>query len=276
MTISDPAGNTSTEATLPLTIDATPLTVAVSDMPVKPGDADSLTITFSDNIVDGEFTLDNITLTFAGTACPQLALTRVDAKTYTISNLLELVDDDGDFNLTITLDGLHKALSGLPGADCHLENLVLAYDNPATLGRPAGMHLPAFDSITPSTQAGHHGYASLQGRHCRVDAPPAPRMSTSPWSSPMAIAPCAALSGASAPISHRATAARRVLRTQEPAIRTHPGEWTLHGTRHEIPVPEDVTAWEWRNGNYVAHKHYYPDQPTGCSSPQKYNLYLSP
>ncbi|NMA45439.1 MAG: hypothetical protein GX945_02650, partial [Lentisphaerae bacterium] len=235
--------------TLPLQIDATPLSATFSDRPAKPGDADSLsvTVTFSDDIVDGEFTLDNIVLVFDIPARPHmegLTLTRVDGKTYTVGNI-RIPDDDGWFELTITLAGLHKALSGLPGFGSYTEAWRFAFDNPRYTWQAGwnAIFLP-FESILPSTA---DGLVTMPRSRVANDA--------------MVISDDLPLRHAlwvfcAADPDNAPKLRGKFCADQEPAIPAlTPGEWTFIGPLREIAVPEDTTAWEWRNGKYV-HIHH--------------------
>ncbi|MGI5924261.1 MAG: Ig-like domain-containing protein [Lentisphaeria bacterium] len=248
LNIADLAGNQAEEVTLPLQVDATPLTVAISDMPTRPGDADSLTVTFSDDIADDEFTLDNIDLRFAGDPCPQLTLTRIDAKTYRISKFLEHVVDDGDLLLIITLDGIHKALSGLPGVGEHTEVWPFAFDNPGYNWQAGwnAVFLP-FESILPSTEDGLAVMPRFKVANGAIAIANELPLRSALWifcADPVA-----------APDLRGEFCA-----DGEPIPTLTPGEWTFIGPLREIPVPEDTIAWEWRKGKYVQAQILLPGQ----------------
>jgi hypothetical protein len=240
LSINDPAGNQSADFVLPLQIDATPLSVSVSQLPTTPGDEDSLSISFSAEIVEAEFSLDNVALSFDGKPCPNLTLNRLSSTSYRLGNLLELVDDDGEFELTISLDGLRKALSGLPAAGSLQQSWNFAYDAPDYAWQAGwnAVFLP-FDLLVPNTLAG-------------LAAMPRSIIVNDSMVMTSEVPLCSALWVFCADPDNAAPLRGIYSADQEQALAAiSAGKWTFTGVFSSSDLPENVTAWEWRGNKYV-------------------------
>ena len=131
LTVSDNAGNAA-RSTFRFTVDQSPPAVdTIEGLPFVTLDpVDSLTVVFTENIVDGAFDLSAISLTRGGgdeLAAPPVTLTKIDPATYRIDNLTGVTADPGDYELSIDLTGVTD-LAGNNGVGQSVRTWTLSAD----------------------------------------------------------------------------------------------------------------------------------------------------
>ncbi|VGO16683.1 Bacillopeptidase F [Pontiella desulfatans] len=113
---SDAAGNTS-DSRFPVFIDNIDLQAELSGVPEDPEVAvDALTIVFSDEIIEAEFTSASLSLTLDGTSLSVagISIAKTGAREFEVSGLAATVG--GTYELSVDLGGLHEKLSGRSGS----------------------------------------------------------------------------------------------------------------------------------------------------------------
>jgi len=153
--------------------------------------------------------------------------------------VLQGVEEDGQFALEITLDGLHKAISGQPASGSHSETMDLFFESLGYAWEQGwnAICLP-FVSVTHETAealAGMTVFKLDEGGYVRNGEVP---LQTAMWvyCSDPALVP--EIQGLGPEKENRGV-------DQLPV-----GAWSFHGPLQEARLPSGHTAWEWSASQY--------------------------